>query len=181
MLTITIPEREYFDERTSEFVTYPAVTLQFEHSLISVSKWESKWHKPFLDNKQKTDEELLDYIKCMSLTKNVDPEVYNRIPMKSLKEIVAYIENPMTATWFSERKGPGRRNSEVVTSELIYYWMTALNIPFECQKWHLNRLMTLIRICNVKQEKPKKMSRNKILSQQAALNEARRKAMGTNG
>lgn len=180
MLTITIPKREYFDERTSEFVTYPQVTLQFEHSLISVSKWESKWHKPFLDNKPKTDEELLDYIKCMSLTKNVDPDVYGRIPIDKLKEIVAYIEDPMTATWFSDKKG-GKKNSEMVTSELIYYWMTALNIPFECQKWHLNRLMTLIRICNVKQQPPKKMSKNKILSQQAALNAARRKAMGTSG
>ena len=153
MLQITIPAAVYeeFDEEKNEFI-YTTVskeqTLQLEHSLVSLSKWESKWCKPFLSKEKKSDEEVLDYIKYMTLTQNVRPDTYNRLTDANIEMINAYIDAPMTATTFSKEnvKGGGR---EVVTAELIYYWMIALNIPFECQKWHLNRLLTLIRVCNM--------------------------------
>ena len=185
MLRITIPPAvlEEFNEETGEF-TYTIVskeqTLQLEHSLVSLSKWESKWHKVFLSKREKTYEETIDYIRCMTLTQNVDPEVYYRLNMTHIQEINEYIQNPMTATYFSNEE-KNSNNGEQVTAELIYYWMIALNIPFECQKWHLNRLITLIRVCNVKNAPPKKMSRRETLSRNAALNAARRKQLNTRG
>ena len=182
MLQVDVPEMEYFDEKTERFVHTDAVSFQIEHSLISLSKWESKWNKPFLDNKAKTPEELLDYIRCMTLTKNVDPLAYLNIPEDILKEINAYIESPMTATWFSDDKTKNKRRSrEIITAEIIYYWMIALNIPFECQKWHLNRLLTLIRVCSIKNAPPKKMGRKDILRNNARLNAARRQHLNTKG
>lgn len=182
MLQIVIPSQEYYDEIKNEFVTIKGQVLQLEHSLVSISKWESKWNKPFLSKEKKTTEEFLDYVRCMTLTQNVNPMVYRNINQDIANKILAYIEAPMSATWFNESKLPVRRSSEVVTSELIYYWMVALQIPFECQKWHLNRLMTLIRICNIKNNpKQKKMSKSEILSRNAALNAARRKSMGSAG
>ena len=151
-----------------------------EHSLVSISKWESKWHKPFLSNREKTFEETIDYIKCMTLTQNVRPEVYKCLSVDNIKRINAYIENPMTASFILD-ESKGKRNSEQITSELIYYWMIALEIPFECQKWHLNRLLMLIRICNVKNQPPKKQSKKEITSQYAAINAARRKALNSKG
>lgn len=168
-----VPER--WDEKTEKFIEPKIIKLQLEHSLISISKWESKWCKPFLSKDDKTVEETLDYIKFMTLTKNVNPDVYNHLTYANLAEINKYIEAPMTATFFSEDK-TGKRSNEIVTSELIYYWMIALNIPFECQKWHLNRLLTLVRVCNVKNAPPKKMSKRETAQQYAALNAARRKA-----
>ena len=181
MLRLTIElVPEYWDEGKEEFIPPETVTLSLEHSLISVSKWESKWCKSFLHTKEFTDEETIDYVKCMTLTPNVDPEVYEHLSAANIREIKAYIFAPMTATTFSEDKSQ-KPNREIVTSELIYWWMIALNIPFECQKWHLNRLLTLVRVCNVKNEPPKKMSKRDIMSRNAALNAARRQQLNTKG
>jgi hypothetical protein len=181
MLQITIPANEQWDEEREEFVTTKEQRLKLEHSLISLSKWESKWCKPFLSNKEKSHEEILDYIKCMTLTKNVNPEVYNSLTNENIKQVNDYITAPMTATTFSENGVRKKANNEIFTSEVIYYAMTAYNIPFECEKWHLNRLITLIRVCGIKNEPPKKMSKRSIMSQNAALNAARRKKFNTKG
>lgn len=173
MLKIEIPEQEYYDEVKGEFFTVKAHTLSLEHSLVSISKWESKWKKPYIDDKEKTDAEFRDYIRCMNMTQNVDPRVFDCLTYDKLNEIAQYINDPMSATWFSTKE-KNKKNGEVVTSELIYYWMTALNIPMECQKWHLNRLLTLIRIAGEKNQPPKKMSKNDILKQNKALNAKRR-------
>ena len=185
MLEITIPPvvSEQFDESKNEFV-YSTVleeqTLQLEHSLVSLSKWESKWCKPFISHKEKTVEEILDYIKCMTLNDNVDPEVYKHLTVGNFNEVHEYINAPMTATTFSaDRNGKGSR--EIITAELIYYWMITLNIPFECREWHLNQLLTLIRVCNIKNSPPKKMSKSEIAKRNAALNAARRKQLNTTG
>ena len=180
MLRITIPATELWDENKEEFINTKEQTLQLEHSLVSLSKWESKWNKPFLSKDTKTEEEELDYIKCMTITQNVDPNVYNFIPLNVREEIKEYINAPMSATWFSEDKNT-KSSSEQITSELIYYWMVAQNIPFECEKWHLNRLITLIKICNIKSQPPKKMGKKAIMSRNAALNAARRKQLNTKG
>lgn len=180
MLRITIPAQELWDSDKQEFIYTKEQVLQLEHSLVSVSKWEAKWCKTFLSKKEKTYEETVDYIKCMTITQNVDPDVYNYLTEENMKEIDNYISAPMTATWFSDER-TGSANNEQVTSELIYYWMIALNVPFECQKWHLNRLLTLIRVCNIKNKPPKKMSKSEIMSRNAALNAARRKQLGTKG
>lgn len=179
MLKITIPEREYYDEVKNEFIAIKEQHLQLEHSLVSLSKWESKWHKPFLSNDDKTSEEVIDYVKCMTITQNVKPEVYSYLTKGNLQDINAYIENPMTATTFNSEKKSSSR--EIITSEIIYYWMITLNIPFECQKWHLNRLLTLIKVCNIKSNPPKKMGRQELLNRNRALNEARRKQYNTRG
>ena len=182
MLQITIPaEPERWDPVKSEFVYGKGQTLTLEHSLVSLSKWESKWEKAFFSRKEKTDEETLDYVKCMTITQNVDPDVYEFLSTENLNQINKYIEAPMTATSFLEDKTGGRSNREQVTSELIYYWMVAHNIPFECQKWHLNRLLTLIRVCNIKNAPPKKRSKRDIMKRNAALNAARRNQMNTKG
>ena len=180
MLRITIPAVEQWDEAKQEFIYTKEQTLSLEHSLVSLSKWESKWCKAFLTKQEKTFEETLDYIKCMTLTQNVDPEVYNYLTNGNIKEINEYIEAPMTATYFSHEK-TSKTSREQVTAELIYYWMIALNIPFECQKWHLNRLLTLIKVCNIKNQPPKKRSKKDIMSRNAALNAARRKRLNTKG
>lgn len=171
---------EGWDEVREEFVEAAAQTLQLEHSLVSLAAWESKWCKPFLSKFEKTEEEIFDYIKCMTLTQNVDPEIYNRLSDMNISQIKQYIDAPMTATTFSE-DGRGKNNREVVTAEIIYHWMIALNIPFECQYWHLNRLLTLIRVCNIKNQPPKKRSKKEIMSRNAALNAARRKQFNSNG
>lgn len=181
MLVITIPAIEAFDDEKQEFIILAKEqTLQLEHSLVSLSKWESKWCKAFLSKEDKTEEETIDYIKCMTITQNVNPDVYNRLTRSNIEAINSYIEAPMTATTFYNDQQKGR-SRETVTSELIYYWMIALNIPMECQKWHLNRLLTLIRVCNVKNTPPKKMSKREIMNRNAALNAARRKQLGSKG
>ena len=174
MLQITIPPGEMWDEIHSEFVSTKGQTLTLEHSLVSLSKWESKWHKPFLSKEPKTQIETIDYIKCMTLTQNVDPNIYQFITRDNINEINAYIDNPMTATTFSDRENK-KPNRNIITAEIIYYWMIALNVPMECQKWHLNRLLTLIKVCDIKNQPDKKMSRNEVLSRNKALNAARRK------
>ena len=180
MLTITIPATELFNDKTQEFIPLKEQTLQLEHSLVSLSKWESKWCKAFLSKEEKTTEETLDYIKCMTITQNVDPSVYSRLNSSNIKAINDYIQAPMTATTFYEPNQKGQ-SKETITAELIYYWMIALNIPMECQKWHLNRLLTLIRVCNIKNSPPKKRSKRDIMSRNAALNAARKKQLGTSG
>ena len=179
MLEIIIPGLELFNEETNEFTYYEDVLLELEHSLVSISKWESKWCKPFLDGKDKTIEEIVDYVRCMTINDKVEPDVYDRLTEENLVVINEYIGRPMTATTFNnEKKSTGR---EIITSEIIYYWMVSFNIPFECQYWHLNRLLTLIKVCNVKNNPPKKMSQKEILARNKALNDARKKELGTRG
>ena len=180
MLQLTISAVEQWDEQKQEFVHSKGQTLQLEHSLVSLSKWESKWCKAFLSKKEKSFEETLDYIKSMTITQNVDPEVYQYLTNANIDQVNKYIEAPMTATYFLEDKS-GRSSNEQVTAELIYYWMIALNIPFECQKWHLNRLLTLIRVCNLKNKTPKKMNKKEIMNRNTALNAARRQQLNTKG
>ena len=180
MLRITVPSFEGWDEIKQEFVLLEETELELEHSLISVSKWESKWKKSFLSKQEKTYEETIDYIKCMTLTKDVDQEVYSRLTNDNINKINEYISSPMTATFFNEDR-VSKSSHEIVTSELIYYWMIALNIPFECQYWHLNRLLTLVRVCNIKNQPPKKRSQREIMSRNAALNAARKKQLNTKG
>ena len=180
MLQIVIPASELFDESKNEFVHMKEQTLCLEHSLVSLSKWESKWCKAFFSKEAKTYEETIDYIKCMTITQNVKDEVYLRLTKDNIEQINKYIEAPMTATYFSDDKN-SKQNRETVTAELIYYWMITLNIPFECQKWHLNKLLTLIRVCNIKNQPPKKMSKRDIMSRNAHLNAARRNKLNSRG
>lgn len=180
---ITIPEQELFVP-PDRFITLKETTIKIEHSLVAIAKWEAKWHVPFLDDKsEKTNDMMIDYIRCMTISQNVNPMIYEHMPPEVLQEINDYIDNPMTATWFNDQGKRGGRG-EVVTSELVYYWMIAQNIPPEYDKWHFNRLMTLIRVCSEKNSQStngKKMSKGKILSQNRALNAARRKASGSKG
>ena len=180
MLSMIIAKSEYWDERTEQFINVKEQTIKLEHSLVSISKWESRWHKPFLGKESKTEEEVIDYIRCMNLTQNVEPEVFYCLGDSNLRAVNEYIENPMTATTFSTRHN-GKNNSEQTTAELIYYWMIALNIPFECQKWHLNKLLTLIEVCEIKNEPPKKMGKRQLMDRNRELNTARRKKLNTTG
>lgn len=183
MLKVTVPATEGFDEKNNIFVDIiPETTLQLEHSLLSLSKWEAKWKKPFLSQSAsdpRTAEETIDYIRCMTLNSGVDPEIYNHIPNSVLAKIVEYIEDPMTATTFGKSNTNGPK--QVITNEIIYYWMVTLNIPFECQKWHLNRLLTLIRVCSEKNAPQKKMSTKEILARNKALNAQRRAQLHSRG
>jgi hypothetical protein len=179
MIDIIIPEAEHFDEQTMQFTYSKEQKLTLEHSLIAISKWESKFEKPFLSS-EKTTEEVLDYIKCMTITQNVNPDTYLRLSAKNLEDIQKYIEAPMTATTFKKIEKRGGKK-EIITAELIYYWMIAFNIPFECQKWHLNKLLTLIEVCARKNEPPKKMSRKEISAQHRAINKINRERFHTKG
>ena len=180
MMKLVIPDVELWDEVNETFIYRKGQTLQLEHSLVSLSKWESKHAKPFLSRGERTYEETVDYIRCMTLTQNVDPDVYKNITDKNMKEVETYIDTPMTATTFSQNQNRGS-SGEQVTAELIYYWMISLNIPFECQKWHLNRLLTLIRVCTIKNQPKKKGSQRDIMRRNASLNNARRKRYNTRG
>ena len=178
MLKLVIPSAEVFDESDSTFKVTKEVGLTLEHSLVSVSKWESKWCVPFLSKSERTSQQTLDYIKCMTLTQNID-DAFNYLSQANVDAIKQYIDAPMTATVITERNKKVSR--EIITSEIIYYWMVALNIPFECQKWHLNRLLMLINVCSIKQEKPQKMPKGKALKSQAALNAQRKAMLNSNG
>ncbi len=182
MLQVTVPGYEYYDEKSNRFGQTETTTLTLEHSLLSLSKWEEKWQRPFLGKDDKTMEQCIDYVRCMTLTQNVDPLVYDGLTADNFNQINAYIEAPMTATWFSTRDN-SRFSREIVTAEVIYYWMIALNIPFECQNWHLNKLLTLVRVCNIKNTPAKKTKGNRraMLDQRMALNKARREQMHTAG
>lgn len=180
MLKLTVPETELFDDRTNEFLMVKETTLQLEHSLVSLSKWETKWQIPFMGKDPKTDEQLIDYIRCMTITQNVDPLVFKVLTADNIRQVDKYVNDPMTATTFHNHTN-GQGNKEIFTSELIYYYMVAFNIPFECQKWHLSRLLTLIRICSIKNQPEKKMSKGEIMSRNRALNAARRQQLHTKG
>lgn len=180
MLKIEISATEFFDDNTNTFFTIAGKTLCLEHSLVSLKKWESKWKKPFMHSDNITEEEMLDYIKCMTISQNVDPLTYMLLTEEHYKQISDYINDPMTATWFSD-KSKSKRNGRIVTAELLYCWMFNLNIPLECQKWHLNQLITLIRVCNEENAPKKKMSKRDVAARNMSLNAARRKAMGTKG
>lgn len=179
MLILEIPGEEFYDEEADRFITGASQTLRLEHSLVSISKWEGKWHKSFLSTADKTDEEMIDYIRCMTITQHVPDEFYYTLPPEAFEKILEYIQDPMTATTFSENAG--RPSREIITAEVIYYWMIAHTIPFECQKWHINRLLTLIRVCNAKTQKPKKMNKQEALRRQRELNAERRAKLGTSG
>ena len=181
MLKIIVPAcAEQYDEVNNRFIpSTKEQTLSLEHSLVSLSKWEAKWHKPYLSKEPKTLEETIDYVRCMTLTQNVDPHVYTALTPTLLAKVSAYIDASMTATTFPKGNKPPSR--EIITSEIIYYWMVFYNIPFECQKWHLSRLLTLINVCNVKNAPQKKMSRQEIMTRNRALNAARRKKLNTRG
>lgn len=180
MLKLIVPGDEFFNEETEEFTTQGDFELELEHSLISLSKWESKHQKPFLASSDKTPEEILSYIECMILTPIYPEGLIQRFGNIQFSQVNEYIESKESATTFGdmpERKGRG----EVITSELIYYWMVAFTIPFECETWHLNRLFALIRICNLKNSKPQKMSKSEIAARNRELNAQRRAQYNTRG
>lgn len=179
MLIIKVPSREFFNDSKQEFITIKGCEIELEHSLLSVSKWESKWKKSFISNDNKTTEETLDYIRCMMLNDRYTSYV-NYLTQENINDINNYISDSMTATVFYDDNTTSKKK-ETITSELIYYWMIASNIPMECEKWHLNRLLTLIRICSIKNAPPKKMSKRDIMDRNKALNEARRKKLHTRG
>ena len=179
MLKITIPAIEQWDESNNEFKNSKEQTLHLEHSLVSLSKWESKWNKPFLSKNEKSMEETIYYVKCMTITQNVNDEVYENLTNKNILDIHEYIDAEMTATTFSNENKT--INRDVITAEIIYFWMISMNIPFECQKWHLNRLLTLINVCNIKNSNPKKMSKKEAASKNASINAARRKSLNSRG
>ena len=180
MFKLEITGGEMYNDKTNEFVTIPKCTISLEHSLVSISKWEAIHCKPFFNRKEnKTKDELISYVKCMTLTPNVDDRVYMFISNDQFFELQKYIESPMTATTFSKENTPPSR--QIITSELIYYSMIVNGIPFECQKWHINRLLTLIKVCNIKNGPQKKMSKSQIMNQNAQLNAARRAALHTRG
>jgi hypothetical protein len=180
MLKIVVPGIELFDDESQEFVTQNDFTLELEHSLVSLSKWESIYEKPFLGEGEKSTEEVVGYIKTMALTPEVPEEIFYKLSEENVTKINEYIDAKMTATWFSDAPSTPR-SREVITSEVIYYWMIAFQIPFECETWHLNRLFTLIRVCNIKQAKPEKMSRAEIAARNRELNAQRKAQFGTKG
>lgn len=180
MLKIIIEGDEFFNEEDNTFSTVDDIVLDLEHSLISISKWESIYRKPFLSSVEKTKEEIFGYLKAMVISEDVDPDVLYRCTQKNVDEIQEYIDSSESATTFGEmplRRGPG----EVITSELIYYWMVAFSIPFECERWHINRLFSLIRIANIKNSEPEKISRHELAMRNKELNERRRKELKTRG
>lgn len=179
MLQIIVPSNDDYDEANQRFIVRPSVTLKFEHSLVSLSKWESSWEKPFLSEISKTDEEATDYIRCMCLSPDVPAEIFNRLSQENLDEINRYINAKMTATWFSSVDT--KKATEIVTSEVLYYWMFSMSIPIECENWHLARLMTLIKVYNEKSGTKKKMSPAEIAAQNRKLNAERKARLGTSG
>lgn len=181
MIEITVPAQEMYDEIKNEFSNTKECTLKLEHSLVSLHKWEQKWCIPFFSKEAKTDEQTIDYIRCMCITQNVDPKVFYNLSAKNIEDIKNYINAPMTATTFSNTEDNGMYNNQIMTAELIYYWMLSFNIPVEFQKWHINSLMTLIRVCGIKNSPKKQMSTDQVLRRNAALNAQRRAAMNSKG
>lgn len=180
MLTITVGDKEVYDESTEEFKAHGGFVLELEHSLVSLSKWESVFEKPFLTNDSKSVAEIIGYVKAMCLLPNIPETVFQKLSGENFQEINSYIDAKMSATWFNDRQ-QSKKSQEVVTSELIYYWMTVYRIPFICETWHLNRLFTLIRICNVKQDKPKTMTRTEQAVEQRRINAERRARFNSTG
>lgn len=179
-ISITVPERELYDEARGLIIEVPKTTLVLEHSLLSISKWEAKWHKAFLSNEKPTKEERTDYVRCMTVNQNVKPEVYYALTNKNWKDIESYMADPMTATVVNSPKP--KKGRGVITNELIYYWMCELGIPFQpCEKWHINRLLMLIQVTSIKKQPPKKMSPSSIAKRNHSLNAARRAKHHTRG
>lgn len=181
MLTLTVPGVELFDNETQKFSTTETTVLELEHSLVSLSKWESKWNIPFLGRDEKTNAQIIDYVKLMTLTPDVPDEVYLRLSDENYEQINGYINSKQTATWFREDPN-SPKNREIITAEIIYYWMIALKIPQEYQWWHLARLFTLVRVLNQKNQPPKKAGNTQsAAAQRRALNEARQRQYNTTG
>lgn len=183
MLTINVQiMNECWDENKEEFVSVPVeeVTLHLEHSLVSLSKWESKWHKAFLSRREKTDEETLDYIKCMTLDDNIPDEVYYRLTKENIDSINKYIEDPMSAVRYTDPPG-GPHNNGGTTYETLYYMMFSNGIPIEWETRHLNSLISLIKMFALKNSPKKKMSPSEIASRHAAINAANRARFNTKG
>lgn len=180
MKSITIPGGELWDERHRKFIYPKEQTIQIEHSLVSLKKWESKWNKPFLGNESMSSEQIIDYIRCMTITQNVDPMIYYNLTPEMIKEISDYIQAPMTATWFGE-EDQKHHSQRIVTAEVIYYWMISHQIPMECQKWHLNQLLTLIRVCNAENAPRKKLSHQELIARNRAINQRNRKKYNSKG
>lgn len=184
MLEVTIKERNLFDESSGEFIHIEGAKLQLEHSLVSVQKWEAIHHKPFLETDNKTLTEIKDYIRCMTLNPEnvIDRKIYDYIPGDVVSQIVSYIKNPMTATWFNNKlQGAQKWKNEVVTAEIIYYWMIIFNIPEEYRKWHLNQLLTLIKVVSIKQQPPKKVDKKQAALERDRINDERRRKYNTKG
>lgn len=185
MLKIEIPDIEdRWDPVKKEFVNVKGTTLILEHSLVSVQKWESKWHVPYMSTENKTNEMILDYIKCMVMFPHeFNEDLINYIPRGELEKVIKYINDPMTATTFSDTSKTSGNSSkkEKVTAEIVYYWMIALNIPMEYRKWHLNQLLTLIHVCEIKNAPQKKMGKNEVMARNRALNAQRRARMRSKG
>lgn len=179
-IKVTIPRQELYDESTNEFKEIKETTLLLEHSLVSISKWEAKWHIPYINTKEKTEEQAFDYLRCMTITQNVNPEIYKYIPIEEAQRIKEYIEDPMTATTITKQEGKGRSN-KILTSEVIYFYMFSYNIPAEFDKWHLNRLLMLIDVFNEENKPKKKMSKAQAMSRYASLNAARRAKLNSAG
>ena len=180
MLTIVVPERELYMSESNTFITVREHKLKLEHSLMSIYKWESKWHKSFINTTDKSVDETVHYVKCMTITQNVDPLVYKCLTTENFRLINDYINDPMTATTFSDDQKQ-KKNRKIITAEVIYARMLMAGIPLECEKWHLNKLLTLLRVCESYQSPPKKMNRNEMISQRKALNAARRKKYNSKG
>lgn len=178
MLTISVPERDFWDDSSQKFIHVPSLSLRLEHSLLSISKWEEKWHVPLLyDKTEMTADMFLDYVRCMTITKNVPAFVYAGLTQENFQTITNYIKDPHTATWFGDDKRKRQQSSKrIVTSELVYYWMTQYNIPFSCEKWNINRLITLIRVEQEEAKAQEKESKRTTYSKHASLNKARRAA-----
>lgn len=186
MYELKVKGGELYNNLTKEFIYVKPHTLIIEHSLISLHAWEAIWHIPFLGDQKLNYEQIVSYIKCMTLNHDVDPNIYLFITDENIKEVNAYIDNPMTATWFGDGLGTSKKKKKragrIVTAELLYYYMLSLNIPFECRKWHLNQLITLIKVCNEENETPnKKVSKRDFIKRRDEINEMRKKQLHTTG
>lgn len=180
-LRIEVKSEEEWDEVTETFQQGVYDILLLRHSLVSIDEWESKWHKAYFGSAKKTNEEAMDYIRCMTLNRDVDPIVYQHLTQADIQKISAYLEDPMTATTFREDKSKKRGRPETITAEIVYFWMLEYGIPFECRYWHINKLLTLVRVCNVKNSKPEKKSQKQLLQEHAAINARNRQLLHTRG
>lgn len=179
VIEVQLGEELFDEEKSVFFYSEPPFQLRLEHSLVSLSKWEESFEKPFLNNKEKTSEETIAYIKAMCLDDEISPEVFLKLSAENLKAIQSYITAKRTATWFTETKG--KSSGEIITAELIYYWMISFNIPMACERWHLSRLLTLIQVCHHKNAPPKKMSKAELARRQREINAKRRAEHNTTG
>lgn len=181
LLKLNIPAQDYWDERTERFVTVDSGILVLKHTLVSLNKFETINKTPLFNKQKIPRDQLIEYIKCMTINEIKDENIYLSLSAADFKKVDAYMNDPMTATRFSRRKDRNI-NGRFITAELVYYWLSAFNIPFQpCEEWHLNKLLTLIKVCSEEQKGPQKKSRKEELMDRHALNEARKKALGTTG